>query len=80
MPDPFRSVHDRDEALRAMAELDDDQRLVVVLHYWADLTLQDIATRVGWPIGTVKTRLHHGLERMRRQLGPAVGEPREAGG
>ena len=65
--DPFRSVHDRDEVLGAMAALDADQRLVVVLHYWADLTLQDVADRVGWPIGTVKSRLHHALERMRRR-------------
>jgi RNA polymerase sigma factor (sigma-70 family) len=79
-PDPFRSIHDRDEVLGAMAALDDDQRLVVVLHYWADLTLQDVAIRVGWPLGTVKTRLHKALERMRRRLGEGIGEPREAGG
>jgi RNA polymerase sigma-70 factor (ECF subfamily) len=78
--DPFRLVHDRDEVLGAMVGLDDDQRLVVVLHYWADLTLQDVANRVGWPIGTVKSRLHAALERMRRRLGEGIGEPTEAGG
>src|SRR5262245_52966727 len=59
--DPFRQVLDRDEVAGAMAALDDDQRLVVVLHYWSGLTLQEVATAVGWPVGTVKTRLHHGL-------------------
>jgi len=78
--DPFRVIHDRDEVLGAMAALDDDQRLVVVLHYWADLTLQDVATRVGWPIGTVKSRLHHALERMRSRMGEEIGERGEAGG
>ena len=78
--DPFRSVHDRDEVLGAMAALDADERLVVVLHYWADLTLQDVADRVGWPIGTVKSRLHHALERMRRRLGEGIEESREVGG
>ena len=63
-----------------MAALDDDQRLVVVLHYWADLTLQDVAARVGWPIGTVKSRLHHGLERMRRRLGEGIAERGKVGG
>jgi RNA polymerase sigma-70 factor, ECF subfamily len=66
--DPFQVVLDRDEVLRAMNHLDADQRIVVVLHYWAGLTLTDIAARTGWPVGTVKSRLHHGLERMRRRI------------
>ena len=63
--DPFQAVLDRDEALRAMARLDADQRIVVILHYWGGLTLDEIATRTGWPGGTVRSRLHHALERMR---------------
>jgi RNA polymerase sigma-70 factor (ECF subfamily) len=66
--DPFQVVLDRDEVLRAMTQLDADQRIVVVLHYWAGLTLTDIAVRMGWPAGTVKSRLHHALERMRRRI------------
>jgi RNA polymerase sigma-70 factor, ECF subfamily len=66
--DPFRTIFDRDEVLRAMAALDDDQRIVIVLHYWADLTLEAVAERVGWPVGTVKSRLHRGLEAMRNQM------------
>lgn len=63
--DPFREVLDRDAMLRTMRSLPDDERLVVVLHFWADLTLQAVAERVGWPVGTVKSRLHRALERMR---------------
>jgi RNA polymerase sigma-70 factor, ECF subfamily len=70
--DPFRTILDRDEVLRAMASLDPDHRIVLVLHYWADLTLEDVATRVGWPVGTVKSRLHRGLATMRRGLGEAT--------
>lgn len=66
--DPFQVVLDRDEVLQAMTHLDPDQRIVVVLHYWAGLTLSDIAERMGWPAGTVKSRLHHALERMRRRI------------
>jgi RNA polymerase sigma-70 factor, ECF subfamily len=62
--DPFRSVVDRDEVLRLVARLDDDGRLVIVLRYWADLTLADIAERTGWPLGTVKSRLHRALGRL----------------
>ena len=66
--DPFKLVFDRDEALRAMSGLDADQRIVVVLHYWAGFRLEDVAERTGWPIGTVKTRLHAALVRMRGSL------------
>ncbi len=67
--DPFRSVLDRDEVVRALSMLDDDLRIVMLLHYWADLTLEAVAERVGWPVGTVKSRLHRGLAQMRVQLG-----------
>jgi RNA polymerase sigma-70 factor (ECF subfamily) len=49
--DPFARVLDRDEATRAIASLDDDHRIVIVLHYWADLTLEGVAERVGWQSG-----------------------------
>jgi RNA polymerase sigma factor (sigma-70 family) len=70
--DPFRTIFDRDEVLRAMASLDDDHRIVIVLHYWADLTLEGVAARVGWPVGTVKSRLHRGLMAMRSRLDAAT--------
>ena len=52
-----------------MASLDDDHRIVLILHYWADLTLEGVADRVGWPVGTVKSRLNRALVTMRGQLG-----------
>jgi RNA polymerase sigma-70 factor, ECF subfamily len=74
--DPFRDIADRDEILRAMTALDADERIVILLHYWADLTLEAVAERVGWPVGTVKSRLHRALESMRQRVdGPAVGRP-----
>ena len=66
--DPFKECLDRDQVLRAMASLDEDQRVVIVLHYWADLTLEGVAERLGWPVGTVKSRLHRGLATMRASL------------
>src|SRR5579862_4852900 len=66
--DPFQVILDRDQAVRAMAGLSPDERIVLTLHYWADLTLEAVAERLGWPVGTVKSRLHHGLNEIRRVL------------
>jgi RNA polymerase sigma-70 factor (ECF subfamily) len=63
--DPFARVLERDEALRSIERLPPEERVVVVLHYWADLTLEAVAERLGWRSGTVKSRLHRALERMR---------------
>lgn len=76
--DPFRAVLDRDEALRAMDDLDADQRIVVILHYWSDLTLEAVAERVGWPVGTVKSRLHNALERMRHRIAATTAVTKDA--
>jgi RNA polymerase sigma factor (sigma-70 family) len=65
--DPFRDVIERDDVLRSMRVLSDEEREIVVLHFWADLTLTDVARRTGLPVGTVKSRLHRALERMRHQ-------------
>lgn len=68
--DPFRVVLERDALLGGLAGLTDDERIVVVLRFWADLPLEAIADRTGWPLGTVKSRLHRALGRLREQLGP----------
>lgn len=62
---PADEVATRDAVLRALAELPADQRIAVVLRYYVDLSLQDIADRTQAPIGTVKTRLHYGLRALR---------------
>ena len=38
---------------------------MVVLRFWADLPVDTIAERLGWPLGTVKSRLHRALGRLR---------------
>lgn len=55
---------------RAIAELPDDQRRAVALRYYADLSIPEIAGATGWPEGTVKSRLHRALEKMRTVLEP----------
>lgn len=53
---------------RALAELDIDHRIVVVMRYWQDRTVDDIAMRVGIPTGTVKSRLHNAMKSLRTSL------------
>jgi len=67
--DPFRNVYAGDELLGALRALGDDERMVLILHFWADLTLEAVGARLDCPVGTVKSRLHRGLKAMRRQLG-----------
>jgi RNA polymerase sigma factor (sigma-70 family) len=64
--DPFAVALDRDALVRSLSRLGYDERVVIVLHFWADLPLDAVAHRCGWPIGTVKSRLHRGLEVLRR--------------
>ena len=66
--DPFHDLLAGDEVLRAMDGLDADLRAIVVLRYWADLTVDDIAGRVGIRAGTVKSRLHRAMALMRQQM------------
>ena len=59
----------RDEELeRALALLDDSRRQVVTLRFYADLSLEEIADVTGTPLGTVKSRLHRALEKLREWL------------
>lgn len=45
------------------------QRAVVHLYYGEDLTVEEIASALGIPAGTVKSRLHHAREALKRELG-----------
>ncbi len=54
---------------RALAALPIDQREVVVLHHLLDLPIAEIATSLGVPAGTVKSR----LSRARAALAPLLG-------
>ena len=53
---------------RALAALDVDHRAVVVMRYWQDRTVDDIAARLGIPAGTVKSSLHHAMKSLRTSL------------
>jgi RNA polymerase sigma-70 factor (ECF subfamily) len=61
-------VAQREEVQQALAQLSTEQRRVIALRYGADLTEVDIAQVLGWPIGTVKSRLNRARERLRELL------------
>lgn len=57
----------------ALAELPDDERIALVLAYSEELSQSEIATRTGWPLGTVKTRTRRALLRLRMALAAELG-------
>jgi RNA polymerase sigma-70 factor (ECF subfamily) len=65
----------RRTVLAALETLDTKHRTVVVLHYLNELPLAEIALIVDCPVGTVKSRLHYALRRLRTHLAqhPAAG-------
>ncbi|MFI5262335.1 MAG: RNA polymerase sigma factor [Candidatus Limnocylindrales bacterium] len=55
------------ESLRtALWQLKPEHRVVLFLRFYEDLTVEQIAERTGIRQGTVKSRLHYGLERLRQ--------------
>jgi RNA polymerase sigma factor (sigma-70 family) len=52
----------------AIAGLPDGERSVVYLYYGGDLGVTEVAAVLGVPAGTVKSRLHHARQALRRSL------------
>jgi RNA polymerase sigma-70 factor, ECF subfamily len=52
----------------ALASLPEPYREVVTLRFFGELSLDEIATQTGRPLGTVKTHLHRGLLRLRTAM------------
>jgi RNA polymerase sigma factor (sigma-70 family) len=65
------------EVRTALSSLDDGERLVVTCRFLLELTEAETAAALGIPVGTVKSRLHRGLRRLRARLDAATG-PGEA--
>ncbi len=77
-PTGWRGYGDPEEAARlsetsrqleaALLRLPRHQRAPIVLRFIEDLSYQEIATVLGCPVGTVKSHVHRGTRRLRREL------------
>jgi RNA polymerase sigma-70 factor (ECF subfamily) len=67
-PDTNERVGARDELERAFARIAVDHRTILVLAYYADLSLGDISLALGIPVGTTKSRLSRATSAVRAVL------------
>jgi len=72
--DPFGQANDRALLSNAIAGLSPDHRVVVALRYFSDLPVEEIASRLGIPPGTVQSRLHYALKRLHVAIDAADGK------
>lgn len=59
------AADDREAVIQALAKLSPDHREVLILRFYHDLKLEEIADVTRTPVGTVKSRLFHALKQMK---------------
>ena len=72
VPDAWPEVAlslDREMIKKAMASLPDEQREAINMAYFGGLTNQEIAGKLGIPLGTVKGRIRLGMQKLKALLG-----------
>ncbi len=70
VPDIARSVATKDDLEHAFRLLSPEHRAVVVLHHHLGYPLTEIASTLGIPVGTARSRLHYGVRQLRAALDP----------
>lgn len=77
-PLPDEEAERNDELRRLAAVLSrmpEEQRIAISYAYFGGYSQSEIATKLGWPLGTVKKRIRLGLQKLRAALRPAtIGE------
>ncbi|HEX2326360.1 MAG TPA: sigma-70 family RNA polymerase sigma factor [Chloroflexota bacterium] len=80
--DPSRSltqVEEREAVQRALAQLPEAQRKPIQLAYYGGLTQVEIAQLLSEPLGTIKTRMRLGMQKLRVLLASEADGVRRAG-
>jgi RNA polymerase sigma-70 factor, ECF subfamily len=72
--DQFGQAHDRDLLANAIAGLSPGHRVVIALRYYRDLPVDEIASRLDIPAGTVQSRLHYALKRLHAAIDTVDGK------
>ena len=67
----------RAEVERALSDMPANERDVIRLAYYEELSQSEIAARLDWPLGTVKTRTRRALGRLRETLGAVLALDRQ---
>lgn len=63
--DGVDAMAERQALAQAVERLPPDQRIAVVLHFYLDLSAEQVAERTGARVGTVKSRLHYAIRALR---------------
>jgi len=66
--DPSGAIAERDRLERELDRLPIDQRAVIVLRFYADLPINEVASVLDIPVGTAKSRQARGLQAMRSSM------------
>ncbi len=69
--DPTADVAERSALMVAVDALPERQRQIVLMHYYLDTSVADIASSLGVSPGTVKTQLHRGRAALADHVGGA---------
>src|SRR5690606_16240101 len=63
------TIEDRLELEQAIEQLSEQEKQIILLKYYEDMTITNISDVLACPPGTVKTRLHRALKKLRDTLG-----------
>jgi RNA polymerase sigma-70 factor (ECF subfamily) len=78
--DAAAAFADRDLVEHLLNDLSLDQRAAIVLRFYLDLPVEEVAQILDIPIGTAKSRIHYGVGALRASLAsqpdPVMGHPR----
>ena len=66
--DDAHAIDDHDQLDRGFQRLKPHHRAAIVLHFYMDLSMAEVAEALGVPVGTAKSRIHYAVEALRAAL------------